>query len=76
MTSFSLISTSWTTTVLTMPLLSSYFPPTTVELTDREKERRDKKRALALKKKAKELAEVAFVEATAAAAATSSLPVK
>ena len=39
-------------------------------MTDREKERRDKKRAFALKKKAKELAEAAFSEATAAAAVT------
>ena len=36
------------------------------DMSDRDKERRDKKRMTALKKKAKELADVAFAEATAA----------
>jgi len=45
-------------------------------MTDREKERRDKKRALALKKKAKELAEAAYSEATAAAVTGGSVSVK
>jgi hypothetical protein len=48
----------------------------TVDMTDREKERRDKKRALVLKKKAKELAEAAYSEATAAAVTGGSISVK
>lgn len=39
-------------------------------LDDKAKDRRDKKKNLALKKKAKELAEAAFAEATSAAASS------
>lgn len=39
-------------------------------LDEKAKDRRDKKRNLALKKKAKELAEAAFAEATSAAASS------